>query len=221
MMMQRRRGSNEGGPMGAMRKGEKARNFKATMIKLAHYLSAYKIRIIVVVLFAIASTVFTIVGPKVLGNATTKLFAGVMAEIAGTGSIDFDFIGRILLIMLILYIISSIFAYLMGWIMAGVSTDIAYRFRKEIAAKINRMPLSYFDKTTQGEVLSRITNDVDTVNQTLSQSLTQIITSLITVVGVLIEVPVMLFAVRIVNRTRGWYESRDGVVPYEECCPEN
>jgi ATP-binding cassette, subfamily B, multidrug efflux pump len=185
MMMQRSGGSREGGPMGTMRKGDKARNFKATMVKLGHYLSEYKFKIIIVVIFAVASTVFSIVGPKVLGNATTRLFEGVMAEIAGTGTIDFDYIGRILLIMLILYIFSAIFAYVMGWIMAGVSTNIAYRFRQEIAAKINRLPLSYFDKTTQGEVLSRITNDVDTVNQTLSQSLTQIITSLITVVGVL------------------------------------
>lgn len=191
MMMHGRRGSSDRGPMAAMRKGERARNFKATMKKLAQYLSAYKGRIIIVAIFAIASTVFNIVGPKVLGNATTKLFEGVMAGIAGTGSIDFEYIGRILFTMLILYVISSIFAYLMGWIMAGVSTDIAYRFRKEIAAKINRLPLSYFDKTTQGEVLSRITNDVDTVNQTLSQSLTQIITSLITVVGVL----VMMFSI--------------------------
>ena len=186
MMMQGRRGSNEGGPMAAMRKGDRARNFKATMTRLAQYLSAYKVKIIIVLIFALASTVFNIVGPKVLGNATTKLFEGVLAEIAGTGSIDFDYIGRILLIMLILYIFSAIFAYLMGWIMAGVSTDISYRFRKEISDKINRLPLSYFDKNTQGEVLSRITNDVDTVNQTLSQSLTQIITSLITVVGVLV-----------------------------------
>jgi len=186
MMMQSRRGSGEGGPMAAMRKGDQARNFKATMIKLAQYLGAYKIKITVVIIFAIASTVFNIVGPKVLGNATTALFNGVMAEIAGTGSIDFNYIGRILLIMLILYVVSAIFAYLMGWIMAGVSTDISYRFRKEIARKINSLPLSYYDKTTQGEVLSRITNDVDTVNQTLSQSLTQIITSLITVVGALV-----------------------------------
>ncbi|MCB8923368.1 MAG: ABC transporter ATP-binding protein [Ardenticatenaceae bacterium] len=187
----RRSGPREGGPMAAMRKGDRARNFKATMKKLAQYLNAYKGRITVVMIFAIASTVFNIVGPKVLGNATTKLFEGVMAEIAGTGSIDFDYIGRILLTMLILYVTSALFAYLMGWIMAGVSTDIAYRFREEIAAKINRLPLSYFDKTTQGEVLSRITNDVDTVNQTLSQSLTQIITSVITVVGVL----VMMFSI--------------------------
>ena len=107
MMMHRRGSSREGGPMGAMRKGDKARNFKATMVKLAHYLSAYKFRIIIVVIFAVASTIFSIVGPKVLGNATTRLFEGVMAEIAGTGTIDFDYIGRILLIMLILYIFSA------------------------------------------------------------------------------------------------------------------
>ncbi|MCB8982327.1 MAG: ABC transporter ATP-binding protein [Ardenticatenaceae bacterium] len=188
MMMQPRRGQGpgHGGPMAAMHKGDQARNFKVTMIKLAQYLSGYKLKISIVIIFAIASTVFNIIGPKVLGNATTALFNGVMAEIAGTGSIDFTYIGRILLIMLVLYVISSIFAYLMGWIMAGVSTDISYRFRQEIARKINTLPLSYYDKTTQGEVLSRITNDVDTVNQTLSQSLTQIITSLITVVGALV-----------------------------------
>lgn len=186
-----RGGPANGGPIAAMRKGDTARNFKKTMSKLAKYLAAYKFQLIIVVIFAVASTVFNIVGPKVLGNATTRLFEGVMAEIAGTGSIDFDYIGRILLIMLVLYILSSVFAYLMGWIMAGVSTDISYRFREEIAAKINKMPLSYFDHNTQGEVLSRITNDVDTVNQTLSQSLTQIITSAITVLGVLI----MMFSI--------------------------
>jgi ATP-binding cassette subfamily B protein len=173
--------------MGAMMGGgDKARNFKATMSKLARYMSAYKLRLIVVIVFAVASTVFNIVGPKVLGNATTAVFEGIMAKMAGTGSIDFDYIGRILLTILILYLFSAATAYLMGWIMAGVSTDITYRLRKQISSKINRLPLSYFDKTTQGEVLSRITNDVDTVNQTLSQSLTQIITSVITVIGVLV-----------------------------------
>ena len=191
MMMHRSGRSGEGGPMAAMRKGDRAKNFKATMSKLIRYLDHYKIQIVIVFVFAIASTVFNIIGPKILGNATTKLFEGVMAEIAGTGSIDFDYIGRILFIMLILYLVSAFFAYLMGWIMAGVSTDIAYRFRKEISDKINRLPLKYFDKTTHGEVLSRITNDVDTVNQTLSQSLTQIITSVVTVVGVL----VMMFSI--------------------------
>jgi ATP-binding cassette subfamily B protein len=172
--------------MAALRKGDKARNFRPTMVKLGRYLAIYKVQVLVVAVFAIASTVFNIIGPKVLGNATTALFEGAIAEIAGTGSIDFGYIGRILLTMLVLYLFSALFAYLMGWIMAGVATDLAYRFRQEISTKINRLPLSYFDKTTQGEVLSHITNDVDTINQTLSQSLTQIITSFITVVGVLV-----------------------------------
>jgi ATP-binding cassette subfamily B protein len=172
--------------MAALRKGDKARNFRPTMVKLGRYLAIYKVQVLVVAVFAVASTVFNIIGPKVLGNATTALFEGAIAEIAGTGSIDFGYIGRILLTMLVLYLFSALFAYLMGWIMAGVATDLAYRFRQEISTKINRLPLSYFDKTTQGEVLSHITNDVDTINQTLSQSLTQIITSFITVVGVLV-----------------------------------
>ncbi|MBP8000541.1 MAG: ABC transporter ATP-binding protein [Chloroflexi bacterium] len=199
MFMQQQRRGGEGGPMAAMRKGDRARNFRATMAKLTQYLNAYKSKIIIVFIFAVASTVFNIVGPKVLGNATTRLFEGVMAEIAGTGTIDFDYIGQILLIMLVLYVLSSVFAYIMGWIMADVSTDISYRFRQEIAAKINRLPLSYYDKTTHGEVLSRITNDVDTINQTLSQSLTQIITSLITVVGVLIMMLSISWAMTLVS----------------------
>ncbi len=164
----------------------KARDFKGTMRKLLAYMSAYRGAIIIVFLFAIASTASNIAGPKILGNATTKLFEGVMAQLNNTGSIDFDYIGQIALIALSLYLISSLFAYIQGWIMADVSTNIAYRFRRDISEKMNRMPLKYFDRTTHGEVLSRITNDVDTVNQTLSQSLTQLITSFVTVVGVLI-----------------------------------
>ncbi len=189
MMMQHgssRGGPGGGGPIAAMRKGDSARNFKATMKKLIHYMDPYKVHVIIVLVFAVASTVFNIVGPKILGNATTELFTGVMAEIAGTGSIDMAYIGRILLIVLGLYLISAVFAYIMGWIMASVSTNITYRLRQDIAAKMNRLPLKYFDATTHGEVLSRITNDVDTVNQTLSQSLTQIITSVVTVIGVLV-----------------------------------
>jgi ATP-binding cassette subfamily B multidrug efflux pump len=186
MMMQRRGSPGHGGPMAALRKGDRARDFKRTVSELGRYLAVYRSKILVVAIFAVASTAFNIIGPKVLGNATTALFEGAVGEIAGTGSIDFEYIGRILLTMLILYLFSALFAYLMGWIMAGVATDISYRLRREISTKINRLPLSYFDKTTQGEVLSRITNDVDTVNQTLSQSLTQIVTSLITVVGVLV-----------------------------------
>ncbi len=178
-------GPGRGGPMGMMR-GEKARDFKGTMRKLLAYLGKYKFALVIVALMAVASTVANIAGPKILGKATTRLFEGVLAQIAGTGGIDFDAIGRILLTVLALYLASALFSYIQGWIMANISTNIAYRFRKDIAEKINRMPLKYFDNVTHGEVLSRITNDVDTVNQTLSQSLTQIITSTVTVVGVLV-----------------------------------
>lgn len=174
-----------GGPMGAMMPGDKARDFRGTMGKLVAYLGEYKLLIVVVFLFAIASTAANIAGPKILGNATTKLFEGVMAQLSGSGGIDFDYIGNIILMTLGLYLVSTLFGYTQGWIMANISTNIAYRFRRDISEKMNRMPLRYFDGTTHGEVLSRITNDVDTVNQTLSQSMTQIITSLVTVVGVL------------------------------------
>ncbi|MGC9395732.1 MAG: ABC transporter ATP-binding protein, partial [Anaerolineae bacterium] len=182
-----RRGPGRRGPGGHMvMPGEKARDFKGTMRKLFAYLGQYKIALIVVASVAALSTASNIAGPKILGNATTKLFEGVMAQLSGTGEIDFDTIGRILLNVLGLYVASGLFSYIQGWVMANISTNIAYRFRRDIAAKINRMPLKYFDTTTHGEVLSRITNDVDTVNQTLSQSLTQIITSTFTVVGVLV-----------------------------------
>jgi ATP-binding cassette subfamily B multidrug efflux pump len=182
----RRGPMGRGGPM-AMMKGEKPRDFRGTMRKLIQYLGSYRIPILIVMLFAVASTIFSIVGPKILGQATTKLFEGVLAEIAGTGTgIDFGYIGRILLIALALYLGSSLFAFIQGWIMSRISVDVTYRFRKDIADKINRMPFKYFDSTSQGEVLSRLTNDVDTVNQTLNQSLSQIITSVVTVVGILI-----------------------------------
>ncbi|MFA5852368.1 MAG: ABC transporter ATP-binding protein [Spirochaetales bacterium] len=175
-----------GGP-GAMMKGEKPRNFKGTMKKLLAYLSRFKAPIIVVMLFAVGSTIFSILGPKILGNATTKLFEGVMAQIAGkSGGVDFAAIGTILLSTLGLYLMSALFSYIQGWIMSGVSIKITYQFRKDILAKINRMPLKYFDGTNHGEVLSRMTNDVDTVNQTLSQSLTQMISSVVMVLGVLV-----------------------------------
>jgi ATP-binding cassette subfamily B protein len=174
-----------GGPM-AMMRGEKPRDFKGTMKKLIEYLGSYKVSILVVMLFAIASTIFTILGPKQLGNATTTLFTGVMAQIAGTGTIDFASIGHIMLLVLFLYLLSALFAYIQGWVMSGISMNITYRFRKDISEKINRMPLRYFDGTNHGEVLSRVTNDVDTVSQTLNQSLSQIVTSVTTVLGVLI-----------------------------------
>jgi ATP-binding cassette subfamily B protein len=171
----------------AMMKGEKARDFKGTMKKLLGYLSSYQLAFVAVAIFAIGSTVFSILGPKILGTATTKLFNGVMQQIGGSGSgIDFVAIGSILVTVLALYLLSALFSYIQGWIMSGVSIKITYRFRKDILAKINRMPFRYFDAVNHGEVLSRMTNDVDTVNQTMSQSLTQIITSVATVIGVVV-----------------------------------
>jgi len=174
-----------GGPM-AMMKGEKPRDFKGTMAKLIRYLGSYKLSIMVVMVFAIASTIFSIIGPKILGKATTKLFEGVMAKISGSGSIDFTYIGQVIIFVLGLYLLSTLFGYIQGWVMSGISMNITYRFRKDISQKINRMPLRYFDGTNHGEVLSRVTNDVDTVSQTLNQSLSQAITSVTTVLGILV-----------------------------------
>jgi ATP-binding cassette subfamily B multidrug efflux pump len=184
-------GMGRGGPMAMMRRGEKPRDFKGTLTKLIQYLGRYRLLILFIWLLAIASTVAMIAGPKILGKATTKLFEGVMAQIAGTGSVDFGYIGNIIVLTLTLYLVSALLSYGQGWIMSSVAMNITYRFRKDIAEKINRMPLRYFDGTSHGEVLSRITNDVDTVSQTLNQSLTQIITSVATVVGVL----VMMFTI--------------------------
>jgi len=179
------------GPMGMMMKGEKPRDFKGTLTKLIKYLGQYKVLILVVWIFAIASTIFAIAGPKILGKATTRLFEGVLAMIAGSGSIDFGYIGNIILLTLGLYLLSVLFSYVQGWVMSGISMNITYRFRRDISQKINRMPFKYFDSTSHGEVLSRVTNDVDTVSQTLNQSLSQIITSVATVIGVL----VMMFTI--------------------------
>ncbi|QWI60676.1 ABC transporter ATP-binding protein [Bacillus mycoides] len=182
-------GGGGGGPMGGgMRKIEKAKNFKGTMNKLLQYLKPYKLPILVVILFAIGSAAFTIVGPKILGNATTKLFEGLVSKVSGEpgAAIDFTYIGNIVILLLGLYILSTVFGIIQGYIISGVAQKVSYNFRKEIDEKINRMPLKYFDKTTHGEVLSRITNDVDTVSQTLNQSMSQIITSVITIIGVLI-----------------------------------
>jgi ATP-binding cassette subfamily B protein len=179
-----------GSPM-AMLRGEKPRDFKGTLIKLVKYLGRYQTLIILVWLFAIGSTVASIFGPKILGNATTILFTGVMAQIAGTGTIDFVHIGNIMIQVLLLYLLSAVLAYIQGWVMTNVAINVTYRFRKDISEKINRMPFKYFDGTSHGEVLSRITNDVDSVSQTLNQSLTQIITSVTTVLGVL----VMMFTI--------------------------
>lgn len=175
------------GPGGMVQGGEKANDFKGTMKRLINYMKEYKISIIVVVIFAAVSSSFSIVGPKILGRATTKLFEGIMSKISGTGGgIDFDYISRIIIAAGLLYLASSLFSYVQGWIMSGVSMKVSYKMRKEIYKKINKLPLKYFDGTNQGEVLSRVTNDVDTLSQTLNQSLTQIITSITTVIGIFI-----------------------------------
>lgn len=179
---QRRRG-----PMGrGMQPGEKPKNFKASIKKLIQYIAKYKIGILVVMLFAACSTVFTVVGPKILGKATTALTEGLMAKIRGTGSIDFGKIGSILLFVLGLYLLSAIFSFVQGWIMTGITQKVCYQLRKEISEKIDRMPMKYFESRTYGEVLSRITNDVDTLGQGLNQSITTIITATATMIGVLI-----------------------------------
>ena len=174
-----------GGPM-AMMKGEKAKNFKTTSLRLLKSLKPYRVNIIIVFIFAITSTIFSIIGPKVMGTATTVLMDGVLTKFRGTGDIDFSRIASILLTVLGLYAISTLCSYVMGWIMASVSADLTYKFRESVQAKINRIPFKYFDSTTHGETLSRITNDIDTINNTLSQTITQIITSIVTVAGVLI-----------------------------------
>jgi ATP-binding cassette, subfamily B, multidrug efflux pump len=180
-----------GGPMGMLGKAEKPRDFKGTLKKLIQYLGHYKLLILFVWLLAIASTAAAIFGPKILGKATTTLFEGVMAQLAGTGTVDFTAIGNILLQALLLYVFSAMLSFAQGWIMTGIAMKITYTFRKDIAEKINHMPLRYFDGTSHGEVLSRVTNDVDTVSQTLNQSLTQIITSVTMLLGIL----VMMFTI--------------------------
>ena len=176
---------------GRMRRGpgatvEKAKDFKGTMKKLLQYLGAYKISIVAVIIFAIGSTVFNIVGPKILGRATTEIFKGLVRKVSGGSGIDFTKIGEILGMLLVLYLCSALFSFIQGYIMTGVSQKLTYRMRKEISEKINRLPMNYFDKMTHGEVLSRITNDVDTLSQSLNQSATQVITSVATIIGVLI-----------------------------------
>ena len=174
------------GPGRGMMPAEKAKDFNGSIGKLIKYVGSYKIAIFIVMIMAAASTVFNVAGPKVLGKATTGLSEGLMRKIAGTGGIDFDYIGKILLIVLGLYVCSAIFNFAQGWIMTGISQKICYRLRKEISEKINRMPMKYFESRTYGEVLSRITNDVDTLGMGLNQSITTIITSTATMIGVLI-----------------------------------
>lgn len=181
---QPRRMGHGHGP-GGMMPGEKAKNFRKTVKKLLQYMGRYKIGVFVVLVFAVASTVFGIAGPKILGNATTELFQGLVAKISGVGEIDFGKIGRILLFLLMIYLFSALCSFVQGFIMTGITQKICFRFREDISQKINRMPMKYFESRTVGEVLSRITNDVDTLGQGLNQSVTQLITSIATLVGIL------------------------------------
>ena len=165
---------------------EKAKDFKGSIGKLARYMSEYKLAIVFVVIFAITSTVFNIIGPKLMGNATTEIFNGIIAKVNGTGDVNFDTLGAILLLLIGFYLISSICSFIQGWLMTGVSQKVSYRLRKELIAKINRLPMNYFDRSTNGEALSRVTNDVDTLAQNLNQSITQLVTSITTIIGVLV-----------------------------------
>lgn len=226
-------GPMKGGPMGrgpmghghgGAAMGEKANDFKGTMKQLMKYMSEYKVALIAVLLFAIGSTVFSIVGPKILGKATTKIFEGLMAKVSGTGGIDFGAIEKILLILVCLYIVSALFSFIQGYIMSGISQKISYEMRNQISEKINRMPMKYFDTKTHGEILSRITNDVDTLGMSLNQSLTQLITSVTTMVGILIMmlsiswimtlaalviIPLSMFAVRkVVGRSQKYFKKQ-------------
>ncbi len=175
-----------GGMHGGMVPGEKAKDFKGSFRKLSAYIGRYKIAIFIVMILAACSTVFSVLGPKIMGRATTALSEGLMRKIAGTGGIDFARIGNILLFTLGLYLTSSVLSFFQGWIMTGITQKVCYRMRKEISEKINRMPMKYFESRTYGEVLSRITNDVDTLGMGLSQSVTMIITSLATLAGTLV-----------------------------------
>ena len=176
-------GHGKRGPMGP---DEKAKDFKGTMKKLWVYINEYKIGLLFVIIFAIGSTVFSIVGPKILGKATTEIFNGLVGKISGGSGIDFEKLGKILIGLLCLYAASALFSFIQGYIMTGISQKMTYRMRKEISEKIHRLPMNYFDKVTHGEVLSRVTNDVDTLSQSLNQSATQMITSVTTLIGVLI-----------------------------------
>lgn len=182
------------GPMGGPGKKslEKAKDFKGTTKKLINeYLSKYKIALIIVFIFAIGSTIFTIVGPKILGNATTEIFNGIVNKISGGSGIDFDKIGKILLTLIGLYVVSALFSFIQGFTMTGIAQKITYKLRADISEKINKLPMKYFDKRTHGEVLSVITNDVDTLSANLNQSITQIITAICTLIGIL----VMMFSI--------------------------
>lgn len=179
---------NRRGPMGhgrGMHGGERAKDFKGSMAKLFRYMERYKFRFILMFVFAVAGTIFNIWGPKILGKATTELFSGLVAKVNGTGGINFEKIAMILLGVMILYLASSCFSFIQGFVMTGISNDVTYNLRKDISKKINRLPLNYFESRTNGEILSRVTNDVDTLQMSLNQSMTQLITSVTTIIGVL------------------------------------
>ena len=175
-----------GGHGAAMGRGEKAKDFKGSMGKLFRYMGRYKFRFALMFLFAVAGTVFNIVGPKILGKATTELFEGLVSKVKGTGGIDFEKIGIILLFTLGLYLVSSCFSYIQGFVMTGISNDVTYHLRKDISQKFHRLPMNYYESRTNGEILSRVTNDVDTLQMSLNQSMTQLITSVTTLIGVLV-----------------------------------
>ena len=195
-MSEGRRNVRPRGPMGhgrGMGGGEKAKDFKGTLKKLFRYMDKYKIRFLFMLIFAVAGTVFSIVGPKILGKATTELFNGLVAKISGTGGIDFTRIGEILLGVMGLYLFSACFSFIQGFVMTGISNDVTYSMRREISEKIHRMPMKYFESRTHGEILSRVTNDVDTLQQSLNQSVTQLITSVTMIIGVLF----MMFSINV------------------------
>ena len=174
------------GPMKGMVPGEKPKNLKATVKKLLKYMSKYKIQLFFVIVFAIGGTIFNIIGPKVLGKATTEIFNGLVSKVSGGDGMDFGKIGQILIFTLSLYLVSALCSFVQGFLMTGISQKMTYRLRREISEKINRMPMNYFDTKTYGEVLSRVTNDIDTLGQSLNQSMTQMITSVTTIIGVLV-----------------------------------
>ena len=214
-----------GGGHGMRGPVEKAKDFKGTMRTLISYLAKYKLSIIIVFIFAIGSVTFSVIGPKILGKATTEIFNGLVSKVSGEGTgIDFEAIKRILITLVILYIVSAIFSFIQGYVMSGISQKVAYNLRDELIKKINRLPMKYFDKKTHGEVLSRFTNDIDTLSMSLNQSLTQIITSITTLVGVLIMmlsisvlmtisalvvIPISLFIISfVIKRSQKYFKSQ-------------
>ena len=227
-----REGNRQGMPRGPMGGGrgmrgpaEKAKDFKGTMKTLASYLAKYKLSIIIVFIFAIGSVTFSVIGPKILGKATTEIFNGLVSKVSGSGKgIDFVAIKKILISLIILYVISTVFSFVQGFVMSGISQKVAYNLRDELVKKLNRLPMKYFDTKTHGEVLSRFTNDIDTLAQSLNQSLTQIITSITTLVGVfimmlsisvvmtfsaLIVIPISLFLISfIIKRSQKFFKSQ-------------